>query len=263
MAQQERPHRPVALVTGAASGIGAACASLIMAESDAELVVVDCDDEGLHVLVATLPRPQDVLAITLDVTDETAWAQATVSIKDRFGRLEWVVASAGVTFGAPITDTRLKDWRRVLTINLDGVFLTLRATLPLIRAGGQGGAVVVISSAAGVKAEPGVGAYGASKAGALHLAKIAAKESAPDRIRVNALLPGGVETPMWRNVPFFSQLVQEQGSERAAFDALATLTTPLGRYSTTEEMATLVLFLLRDAPTVTGAALVADGGYTL
>jgi NAD(P)-dependent dehydrogenase (short-subunit alcohol dehydrogenase family) len=68
---------------------------------------------------------------------------------------------------------------------------------------------------------------------------------------------------MWRNVPFFPQLVQEQGSERAAFDALATLATPLGRYSTAEEMATLVLFLLRDAPTVTGAALVADGGYTL
>jgi NADP-dependent 3-hydroxy acid dehydrogenase YdfG len=86
MVQQERTHRPVALVTGAASGIGAACARLIMADSDTELVVVDRDEEGLHVLVATLPRPQDVLAITLDVTDEAAWARATVSIKDRFGR---------------------------------------------------------------------------------------------------------------------------------------------------------------------------------
>jgi 2-keto-3-deoxy-L-fuconate dehydrogenase len=263
MAQHERTHRPVALVTGAASGIGAASARLIMADGDAELVVVDRNDEGLDAFVATLPRPQDVVPITLDVTDEAAWARAAVCIRDRLGRLDWVVASAGVTFGASITDTRLEDWRRVLAVNLDGIFLTLRATLPLMRAGGQGGAVVVISSAAGVKAEPGVGAYGASKAGALHLAKVAAKEGAPDRIRVNALLPGGVETPMWRDLPLFHQLVQEHGSERAAFDAMATLATPLGRYSTAEEMATLVLFLLRDAPTVTGATLVADGGYTL
>jgi len=71
------------------------------------------------------------------------------------------------------------------------------------------------------------------------------------------------DTPKADRQPFFPQLVHEQGSERAAFDALATLATPLGRYSTAEEMATLVLFLLRDAPTVTGAALVADGGYTL
>jgi 2-keto-3-deoxy-L-fuconate dehydrogenase len=174
-----------------------------------------------------------------------------------FRRLDWVVANAGVTFGASITDTRLQDWRRVVTINLDGVFLTLRETLPLIRAGG---AVVVVSSAAAVKAEPGVGAYGASKAGALHLAKVAAKEAAPDRIRVNALLPGGVETPIWRDLPLFGQLVEEHGSERAAFDAMAAMATPLGRYSSAEEIAALVVFLLRDAPTVTGAALVADGG---
>ena len=261
MAQQEQTRRPVALVTGAASGIGAACAHAIMVKGGAELVVIDRDEQDLTAVVATLPRPQDVLAITMDVTDEAAWA--AVRIRDRFGRLDWVVASAGVTFGAPITETRLEDWRRVLAINLDGVFLTLRTTLPLIRAGGQGGAVVILSSAAAVKAEPGVSAYGASKAGALQLAKVAAKEGAPDRIRVNALLPGGVETPMWRKLPLFHQLVQQHGSEQAAFDALARLATPLGRYSTAEEMATLVLFLLRDAPTVTGAALVADGGYTL
>jgi 2-keto-3-deoxy-L-fuconate dehydrogenase len=259
----ERICQPVALVTGAASGIGAASARLIMTDSGAGLVVVDRDAERLQALLATLPRPENALAIVLDVTDEAAWTQAGDAVKDRFGRLDWVVASAGVTFAASITDTRLEDWRRVVAINLDGVFLTLRATLPLIRAGGVGGAVVVVSSAAGVKAEPGVGAYGASKAGALHLAKVAAKEAAPERIRVNALLPGGVETPIWRDLPLFGQLVEEHGSERAAFDAMAAMATPLGRYSSAEEIATLVLFLLRDALTVTGAALVADGGYTL
>ena len=174
MAQHEQTRRPVALVTGAASGIGAACARLITADGGAVLVMVDRDEDGLAAMVTTLPCPEDALAIALDVTDETAWARATVMIEDRCGRLDWVVASAGVAFAA-ITDTRLEDWRRVLAINLDGVFLTLRATLPLIRAGGQGGSVVVISSAAAVKAEAGVGAYGASKAGALHLAKVAAK----------------------------------------------------------------------------------------
>lgn len=256
----ERRHQPVALVTGAASGIGAASARLVMTHGGARLVVVDHDAERLQALVATLPQPENALAITLDVTDEAAWAQAKDAVRDRFGRLDWVVANAEVTFGALITDTRLEDWRRVLAINLDGVFLTLRATLALIRAGG---AVVIVSSVAGVKAESGAGAYGVSKAGALHLAKVAAKEAAPDRIRVNALLPGGVETPIWRDLPLFRQLVEEHGSERAAFDAMAAMATPLGRYSTAEEIATLVLFLLRDALTVTGAALVADGGYTL
>jgi 2-keto-3-deoxy-L-fuconate dehydrogenase len=259
----ERRRQPVALITGAASGIGAASAQLIVTDSGAGLVVIDRNAEGLQALVASLPQPENALAIALDVTDEAAWTQVGDAIRDRFGRLDWVVASAGVTFGAPITNTRLEDWRRVLAINLDGVFLTLRATLPLIRAGGAGGAIVVVSSAAAVKAEPGVGAYGVSKAGALHLAKVAAKEAAPDRIRVNALLPGGVETPIWQDLPLFRQLVEEHGNERAVFDAMAAMATPLGRYSSAEEIATLVLFLLRDAPTVTGAALVADGGYTL
>lgn len=256
----EQICQPVALITGAASGIGAASAHLIMANGAAGLVAVDRDAQGLQALVATLPRPENALAIAGDVTDEAAWTRARDAIKDRFGGLDWVVASAGVTFEASITDTCLEDWRRVVAINLDGIFLTLRATLPLIRAGG---AVVVVSSAAAVKAEPGIGAYGASKAGALHLAKVAAKEAAPDRIRVNALLPGGVETPLWRGLPLFGQLVEEHGSERAAFDAMAAMATPLGRYSSAEEIAVLVMFLLRDAPTVTGAALVADGGYTL
>jgi NADP-dependent 3-hydroxy acid dehydrogenase YdfG len=122
MAQHEQTHRPVALVTGAASGIGAACARLIMADGEAELVVVDRDEEGLAAMVTTLAHPEDALVIALDVTDEVAWARATVMIEDRFGRLDWVVASAGVAFGAAITDTRLEDWRRILAINLDGCF---------------------------------------------------------------------------------------------------------------------------------------------
>ena len=151
-----------------------------------------------------------------------------------------------------------------MAVNLDGVFLTLRSALRLIREGGRGGAIVVVSSASAVKAEPGIAAYGASKAGVLQLTRVAAKEGAPERIRVNAILPAGVQTPIWRAVPFFQQLVQESGGEQDAFDRMAAMATPLGRYATSDEVASQIAFLLSDtAATITGAALVADGGYTL
>ena len=123
---------------------------------------------------------------------------------------------------------------------------------------------MVVSSASAVKAEPGVGAYGASKAALLQLARVAAKEGAPRGVRVNAILPGGVQTPIWREMPFFREMIAELGSEAAAFEALAGMATPLGRYATPEEIAGQIAFLLSPASgSMTGAALVVDGGYTL
>jgi NAD(P)-dependent dehydrogenase (short-subunit alcohol dehydrogenase family) len=122
----------------------------------------------------------------------------------------------------------------------------------------------VVSSATGIKAEVGTATYGASKAAILQLAKVAAKEGAPDRIRVNSILPGGTETPIWQTVPFFREQLAKTGSEQAAFDAMAALTTPLGRYSKAGEIAGQIAFLLSDtAANITGADLLADGGYTL
>ena len=93
--------------------------------------------------------------------------------------------------------------------------------------------------------------------------RVAAKEGAPDNIRVNAIAPGGVETPMWKNVPMFQDLVRETGSERAAFDKIAKLATPLARYAGADDIARLVATLLTDQAPITGATLVVDGGYTL
>ena len=156
------------------------------------------------------------------------------------------------------------EWRRVLSVNLDGAFLTLQAAMRAIRAGGEGGAIVLTASAAGVKAEPGIAAYGASKAAVIHLARIAAKEGAPDSIRVNAIAPGGVETPIWTDLPFFQDLVESTGSEAAAYKAMAAMATPLGRYAKPEEIAEQIAFLLSDkAAFITGACLVSDGGYSL
>jgi NAD(P)-dependent dehydrogenase (short-subunit alcohol dehydrogenase family) len=127
-----------------------------------------------------------------------------------------------------------------------------------------GGAIVATASVSGIKAEPGTAAYGASKAGLIQLAKVAAKEGAPRSIRVNAVAPGGVDTPIWDGMDFFETLVASEGSREAAIEAMAKMATPLGKYASAEEIAGQIAFLLSDAAaSVTGAVLVADGGYSL
>ena len=250
----------VALITGAASGIGAATAEHLARAGVRRLVLVDRDADGLAGLAASLGA--ETLVRAHDVADEAAWQATEEAVRERFGRLDHVVVNAGVASGGSIADLDFAEWRRVLSINLDGAFLTFRTAMRLIKEGGQGGSIVAVASAAGIKAEPGIAAYGASKAGLVQLAKVAAKEGAPEGIRVNAILPGGVETPVWRSVPFFQDMIAQHGSERAAFDAMAKLATPLGRYALPEEIARLIATLLT-TPTATGAALVVDGGYTL
>lgn len=255
---------PVALITGAASGIGAAAARALAPKATGGLILVDVDEAGMSAVADRLEHPPErVSTLAFDVADPQRWRAASEFLADHYGRLDWAVVNAGVAHGASIAETSFEDWRRVMAINLDGAFLTLKAAMPLMRANAQGGAIVVVSSASGLKPEPGVGAYGASKAGLLQLMRVAAKEGAPDRIRVNAVAPGGVETPMWRSVPMFQDLVRETGSERAAFDRIASLATPLGRYAEADDIARMIDLLLTDPAPVTGAVLVVDGGYTL
>jgi NAD(P)-dependent dehydrogenase (short-subunit alcohol dehydrogenase family) len=133
-----------------------------------------------------------------------------------------------------------------------------------MRVSAKPGSIVVIGSSAGLKTEIGLAAYGTSKAAAHHLVRIAAKEGTDAGIRVNAIAPGGVTTPTWRDVPSFQKLVQTLGSEHAAFDEMARAGTPLGKYTTADEIAGQILFLLSNAcSTVTGEIFLNDGGYTL
>ena len=252
----------VCLITGAASGIGAATARKLADDGARALILVDRDAEGMRALAEALERPGLEMALfAQDVADETAWQALEDDVLDRWRGLDGVVVNAGVSDSGAIADLTLEAWRRVLSVNLDGAFLTLRAGMRLLR---DGGAAVVVSSASALKAEPGVGAYGASKAAVLQLARVAAKEGAPKGIRVNAILPGGVETPIWRGMAFFDDLVAETGSEQAAFERMAGFATPLGHYAKPEEIAGQIAFLLSgDARSMTGACMVVDGGYTL
>jgi NAD(P)-dependent dehydrogenase (short-subunit alcohol dehydrogenase family) len=255
---------PVALITGAASGIGAALARRLAARATGGLILIDRDQAGLSAAADSIVDPPErVSTMVFDVSDPERWRDAADFVAGQFGRLDWAVANAGIAHAAPIADLDYEDWRRVLAVNLDGVFLTLQTAMQLMRQNSQGGSIVVVASASGLKAEPGVAAYGASKAAALHLARVAAKEGAPDKIRVNAVVPGGVETPMWRNVAMFQDLVRQTGNESAAFQRLAEMSTPLGAYATADDIARQIETLLTDPAPITGAALVIDGGYTL
>jgi len=246
-----------ALVTGAASGIGLATARGLAARGVARLILVDLDAAGLNQARDAITNA-DVAVHAGDVADEGLWD----ALAPELAGLDLAVVNAGIAGAAPIADLAFAEWRRILSVNLDGAFLTLRAAMRAMR--GRGGAITLTASASGVKAEPGVAAYGASKAALIHLARIAAKEGAPDGIRVNAIAPGGVETPVWRDVPFFADLVAQTGSEAAAFAEMGRMATPLGRYASADEIAGQIAFLLSDAAaTITGTTLLADGGYTL
>jgi NAD(P)-dependent dehydrogenase (short-subunit alcohol dehydrogenase family) len=239
------------LITGAGSGIGAAAAARL-AEAGATLILADRDEPALEAIGGDHRR------LVGDVTDEALWDGADLT------GLTHALVNAGIGDSGAIEALDFAAWRRVMAVNLDGAFLTLRAAMRAIRATGRGGAIVLTASAAGVKAEPGIAAYGASKAAVIHLAKIAAKEGADANIRVNAIAPGGVETPIWTSMPFFHELIEKTGSEAAAYAAMAKMATPLGRYAKPDEIAAQIAFLLSDeAAYITGACLVTDGGYTL
>lgn len=249
----------VLLVTGAASGIGAAVARLAVEEGAAGLILVDRDAGGLAALASDLDCP--ALHAAGDVANAGFWTGVEEAIADRFQRIDAAFAGAGIGHDMrPIAELDPASWSRVLAVNLTGAFLTLQSSLRLMR---EGGALLLISSSTGVKASAGTAAYGTSKAALIHLARIAGLEAAPRRIRVNCFSPGGVETPLFRGNGFFDTLIEKTGSERGALDALAAR-TPLGRYATASEAARLALFLLGDeAGQITGANLIADAGMTL
>ena len=212
------PVTKVALVTGAARGIGLASAQWFLGHGYA-VALLDIDAVTLHAAAAALAPADRVLALPADVRDPQQVTRALAAVQARFGRLDALVNNAGIAVFKPLQDTRFDEWRDVLATNLDGPFLCTQAAVPLMLQHG-GGAVVNIASISGLRASTLRVAYGTSKAALIHLTKQQAAELGDVGIRVNCIAPGPVDTAM-------AKLVHSAEIRRDYRDSI-----PLGRYGT-------------------------------
>jgi NAD(P)-dependent dehydrogenase (short-subunit alcohol dehydrogenase family) len=238
----------VALITGGASGIGAACARTL-SRSGLLIVVADRSLDAAAALAKDIHSTAS--AVQVDVSDEASCRGMVEFTLEKFGRLDVAVNSAGL--GNPdrsrVGELTFDSWRRLMSVNLDGVFLSMKAEISAMLAGG-GGSIINISSVMGTVAVSGACAYVASKHGVVGLTKAAALDYAQDGIRVNAVAPGYVDTPM---------LANRSEAQRAEIAARH----PLGRIAAPEEIAAVVAFLASsDSSFVSGAYYTVDGAYT-
>jgi NAD(P)-dependent dehydrogenase (short-subunit alcohol dehydrogenase family) len=245
----------IALVTGAASGIGAAVSARLQS-AGAQVYGADLKAPD------TSGRDSSARFITLDVREEADWMAAIEAILANDGRLDILANCVGISAGTPLAETTLTEWRRVLTTNLDGAFLATKHGIRAMR--GARGAIVHVGSASGIRPAAGAAAYSTSKAALRMLVRTAAKECRDARlaIRINVVSPAGVKTPMWSTMPFFQDLVRTHGSEDAAYAAMEAAGG--GRFIEPDAVARVVCFLASDeAQHVTGVDVPVDEGYVL
>ena len=232
----------VALISGAAQGIGAAIAAAFVAEG-AKVVLGDIAADELTALATKLGP--DAVAVPLDVTEPAAWEQAVALAVERFGSLSVLVNNAGIAHRlTPIDAIKPRTWDRVLAVNLTGPFNGIQAATSALRQAGKG-AIINVSSIAGIQAAEGIAAYAASKFGVRGLTKVAAFDLGRDGIRVNSIHPGLIDTRM------------AVGSDYPV-DGLA-----LPRMGLPEEVAQMAVFLAsNDSSYCSGGEFVVDGGDT-
>lgn len=242
----------VAVVTGGGSGLGRACA-LGFGEAGASVLVADVDADGGAETVARIDGPAEFRRV--DVTRPAEVEGMVAHAVESFGRLDFAVNNAGMTgVSAPTADYTLDDWNRAIALNLTGVFLCLKYEIPAMLASDQGGAIVNVSSGAGLVGFPGLPAYVASKHGVVGLTRAAALEYVQAGVRINAVCPGSTRTPMLEG--FMG------GNEQIEQAMIAGV--PLGRLGRPEEIAAAVVWLCSDAASfVVGHAMAVDGGSVI
>jgi NAD(P)-dependent dehydrogenase (short-subunit alcohol dehydrogenase family) len=244
----------VALVTGAASGIGRATARAFAREG-ARVVVVDVDASAAQVTADEFLAAGGIaIACAADVSDPTACEAMVAQAIACFGQLDIAVNNAGIPagFGADFLDTSIELWRRVVDVNLSGMFYAMRAEVPALKAAG-GGAIVNTASVAGVIAGKGMASYVAAKHGVAGLTKAAALDLIAHGIRVNAVCPGAIDTAM---------LAPLMADSAAAAQMAGSI--PAGRVGHPEEIAAAILFLCSPAASyAVGQLMLLDGGVSL
>lgn len=236
----------VAIITGAARGMGAAHARAFVREG-ARVVLTDVlEDEGRRVAAEIGERARFV---THDVSRAEDWDRVVAAAEQAFGDVGILINNAGMGFASPLEATTEAQFRRVVEVNQVSVFLGMKAVLAsMTRAGG--GSIVNVSSVAGLAGSVGATAYAASKFAVTGMTKVAAKELASRGIRVNSVHPGLIDTPMIQ-IPEALDIIRA-----------AALATPLGRVAQPEEVSNLVVFLASgESSFITGAAHVVDGGF--
>ncbi len=247
----ERFEGKVALITGSASGIGAASARRLFSEG-ASLVLADLDADGGRSIADELdPSGKRVLFQELDVRDMQAVDDVTQSAVDRFGRLDVVFNNAGIGAYGHVDEMDPATWRNILDVDLNSVYYGCRSAVPRLRASG-GGAIVNTASISGTHGDYGLAAYNAAKGAVLNLTRTLALDHARDGIRSNAVCPGPIETPLTAPLTAVPELVEVYREN-----------IPMGRLGRADEIASVVAFLASDdASYVNGAAMVVDGGVT-
>jgi NAD(P)-dependent dehydrogenase (short-subunit alcohol dehydrogenase family)/rhamnose utilization protein RhaD (predicted bifunctional aldolase and dehydrogenase) len=254
----------VALVTGAASGLGCGIAQGLV-EAGAAVAFCDLDDQGAEEAAATSPEPSRALPVHMDVTDEGAVAAAFDTLLRHWGGLDIVVCAAGVAPAYELVDMPVDKWRQALEINLTGYFLVAREAARIMRAQGDGGAMVILSSKTGLDASRANSAYNATKAGELHLMRGWALELGADGIRVNALAPGNVfeGSKIW-NPEYIKTAARKKGIKPEEVIPYYVSLTALKRDIKRSDVAAAAVFLCSDAARcITGQTLVVDSGQVM
>jgi NAD(P)-dependent dehydrogenase (short-subunit alcohol dehydrogenase family) len=245
----------VAIVTGAGKGIGQSTA-IAFSTLGANLVLSGQSEEPLTETRVLIEKSGGRAVVVVgDVSDEGV-AKATVSMAlNEFGRLDFAVNNAGVSpWTGNTVECSLETWLRVINVNLTGTWLGMKYQIPAIQGSGRAGAIVNMTSVAALQVFEGYPVYSASKWGVVGITKVAAREFAAAGVRVNAIAPGSIETPL------FSTVINSTPSSRADYEKR----TPMGRIAKTQEVAAAATWLCSDAASyVTGTVLAVDGGMTL
>jgi acetoin reductase-like protein len=252
----ERHQGKTAVVTGGANGIGRGIVERLYADG-ANVVIADIDMAAATSLVESLGAK--AVALETDVRDEAALASSIAQTVERFGTLDIMVNNAGYIMFSPIVETAAEDWRRMMDVNINGIFLGMKAGAQQMIAQGEGGTIINASSGGGRKGVPNFAHYCATKAAIIMMSQAAAGELAPHRIRVNCYTPGHVETPMMSGL--LDKIAGAQGSTRdEAYQALED-EVPWGRWGKVEDVAATVSWLCcEDAEYITGQCIAMNGG---